>query len=235
MPALDELLDDIFDGKASPLRPEVEGWVRESRRFKAFAMAYRAKIRAKVKNADGESGLKDLWAELETAALLLGEERFTLEYEKYAASKQRGPDLTVTFKTHTPFNVEVRRLRGVESEGEDAEARMGKLVAVLCDKVGQMPPGIINLLWLRAERDISEDDVGRAATTLRQRAERKDEDFFTRRGFANAADFLKQFRQLSGIVLRPSGANALWLNSLARHNAPPEIMTAIQRLITVLL
>ena len=56
-----------------------------------------------------EGGLKDLRAELETAVLLLRDERFTLEYEKYVATKQRGQDFTVTFKTHTPFNVEVRR------------------------------------------------------------------------------------------------------------------------------
>ena len=66
--------------------------------------------------------------------------------------------------------------------------------------------------------------------TLRQLAERKAEDFFKRRGFESAAHFLKQYHQLSGIVLRQSSENVLWLNSLARHKAPPEILTAIQRL-----
>ena len=174
--------------------------------------------------------MKDLRAELETAALLLREERFTLEYETYAASKQRGPDFTVTFKTHTPFNVEVRRIRSVELDEDDTEARLSKLMAVLCDKVGQMPPSIVNLLWLTAERQISEADLTRAAVTLRQLAERKAEDFFTRRGFESAADFLKQYRRLSGIVLRQSGKNMLWHNSLARHAVPREIVTAIQRL-----
>ncbi len=233
MTTLDDLLDDIFDGKRPALYPEFEGWVRGSRRFRAFATSYRGKIRAKLKNVRDEGGMKDLRAELETAALLLREERFTLEYEKYAASKQRGPDFTVTFKTHTPFNVEVRRIRSVELDDGDAEARIGKLMAVLCDKVGQMPPSIVNLLWLIAEREISEADLTRAVMTLRQLAERKAEDFFTRRGFESAADFLKQYRQLSGIVLRQSGENVLWLNSLARHKAPPEIVTAIQRLETV--
>src|SRR5947207_9376737 len=106
--------------------------------------------------------MKDLRAELETAALLLRDERFTLEYEKYAASRQRGPDFTVTFKTHTPFNVEVRRIRSVELDDGNNEAPTGKLMAVLCDKVGQMPPSIINLLWLVAEREISQADLTRA-------------------------------------------------------------------------
>lgn len=231
MTPLDELLDDIFDGKKPAFYPEFEGWIKGSRRFKAFAVAYRAKIRTKLKQVRDEGGMNDLRAELETAALLLREDRFTIEYEKYAASKQRAPDFTVTFKTHTPFNVEVRRIRGVEIDDGDTEARLVKLRAVLCDKVGQMPPSIVNLLWLTAERDISGADVTHAVITLRQLAERKTEEFFTRRGFESAAEFLKQYRQLSGIVLHQPGANVLWLNALARHKVPPEIAAAIQRCI----
>jgi hypothetical protein len=177
--------------------------------------------------------MQDLRTELETAALLLQSEHFTLEYEKYAASKQRGPDFTVTFKTHTPFNVEVRRLRPVEVDDGDTDARIGKLITVLCDKIGQMPPSIVNLLWLTAERELSEADLARAVTTLRQRADRQDHDYFVRRGFANTAAFYKQYHRMSGIVLRRSGAHFLWLNPLARHQVPPEIVTAIQRLATL--
>jgi hypothetical protein len=230
MTALDDLLNDIFDGKKSALYAEFEGWLKESRRFKAFATLYRAKIRAKLKNVRDEGGMKDVRAELATAALLLHEERFTLEYEKYAALKQRGPDFTVTFKTHTPFNIEVRRIRSVEWDDEDTDARITKLMAVLCDKVRQMPPSIVNLLWLTAERDISEADLTHTMTTLRQLAERKVEDFFTRRGFDSAADFLKRQRNLSGIILHQSDKNIVWQNSLARHKTPPEILTALQRL-----
>src|SRR5205085_2855108 len=97
------------------------------RRFKAFAIRYRSKIRSKLKNVRDEAGMKDLRAELETATLLLRDERFTVDYEKYAASRQRAPDFTVTFKTHTPFNVEVRRIRSVEWDDEDSDARIGKL------------------------------------------------------------------------------------------------------------
>jgi hypothetical protein len=239
MAALDDLLDYIFDGKKTALYYELEGWVRSSRRFKAFAIIYRDKIRAKVKHARDEGGMKDVRAELETAARLLREERFTLEYEKYAASKQRGPDFTVTYKTHTPFNVEVRRIRSVELDERDADARIGKLMAVLCEKVGQMPPSIVNLLWLVAdqqravERAISEADLTRAVMTLRQLAERKAEDFFTRRGFDSAAEFLKQYHRLSGIILHQSSEKVLWLNPLARHKVPPEIVTALQRLETI--
>ena len=230
----DELIGYIFtQEKSSALAHELEGWLNQSRRFKVFAEKYKDKIRRKHRLSENDASLKDLRFELETAALLLREERFTLEYEKYAALKQRGPDFTVTFRTHTPFNVEVRRIRNAELDERNAEAQVGKLMTVLCDKVGQMPPGIVNLLWMNAEQDVAETDLIGATTELRQRAERKVEEYFTRRGFKNAADFLKQYQQLSGIVLRQEGGSIIWLNSLARHKAASEIVTAIRKLVDV--
>ncbi len=242
MTVLKELLDYSFDGSKPALYFEYAGWLRESRRFRAFATAQRDKIRAKLRTVRDEEGMLDLRAELETAVLLLRDERFTLAYESYAASRRRGPDYTVTYKTHTLFNVEVRRIRSAEAaeadgaagaEGADnaeSGARTGKLVAVLCDKVGQMPPGIVNLLWLAAQQPLHEADLARAAAALRRRAEGKDDGFFVRRGYANATAFLRQYSRLSGIVVRGPGAIALWPNPLARHKVPPAIATAIQRL-----
>ncbi len=230
MTTLDNLVDYIFDGKKSPLSREFEAWARDSRRFRAFATAYSDKIRAKLRNVRDQAGMRDVGAELETAVLLLRDERFSLEYEKYAALKQRGPDFTVTWKTHTPFNVEVRRIRGTELTGADPQARTGKLMGVIAEKVGQMPPSVVNMLWLIPESGISEMDVARAAMTLRELAERKADDYFTQRRFQSAADFIKQYRRLSAIVLRQSGENLIWLNPIARHQVPPEILTAIRRL-----
>ena len=226
-----DLLDDIFEGERSALYFEFEQWLQSSRRFRAFAGSYRAKIRAKRRHARDDGSLQDLRAELETAVLLLREERFTLEYETYAASKQRGPDFTVTFKTHTLFNVEVRRIRSTESTGSDG-ARADKLTAVLCDKLGQMPAGIANLLWWCAAGDVTEDDVTDAIADLRQRAEHKDEDYFIRRGFAGAAAFMQQYHRLSGIMLHQGSATTLWLNPIARHQIPPAIANALRRLTT---
>ena len=145
MTTVDELLDAIFEHKHPSLYPDFERWVRSSRRFRAFAVTYQTKIRSKLKRVQDEGGMQDLRAELETAASLLRDERFTLEYEKYAASKHRGPDFTVTCRTHTPFNVEVRRICFLELGEGDSEAQIRKVMAVLCEKVGQMPAGIINL------------------------------------------------------------------------------------------
>jgi hypothetical protein len=211
---------NIFEGNKTTFYPEFEGWVRGSRRFREFALRYHSKIRAKLKSARDDAGLKDIRAELETAWLLLHEERFTLDYERYTALKQRGPDFTVTFKTHTPLNIEVRRMRSIELEAQANDGRFGKLMAVVCDKV----------LWLTADRALSEDDLTRTMTALRLRAEQKTEDYFARQGFKNATDFLRQYRHLSGIVLRQAGGQVIWLNALAKHKTPPEVVTAIQRL-----
>jgi len=231
MGVLDELLTDIFDDSKPSFYAEFEGWLRDSKRFRAFVVTYRAKIRAKLRNARDEGGRNDVRAELETAALLLRAEKFTLEYEKYTAAKQRGPDFTVTFKTHTSFNVEVRRIRRIELDDADAEALVIKLMAVLCEKVRQMPPSIVNILWLTGEREIPQTDLSHAVTTLRELAEHKAEEWFTRRGFASAADFINQFRRLSAIVLHSTDAIVIWQNPLARHPAPTEIVLTLQRLV----
>ncbi len=223
----DDLLAHIFGDRRPAFYPPFAAEVRESRRFRAFAHTYRDKIRAKLKNAGDDHGLLDLAAELETAALLLREARFAVEYETYAAAKQRGPDFTVIYKTHTPFNVEVRRLRRIEPEPDDPDARAARLMAVLADKVGQMPPSIVNFLWLVNESPLTEADLAGAAAA--SAAERKDDAFFARRGFAGAADFLRQFQRLSGIVSRGSPAASLWLNPAARHKPPAAIAAALHR------
>jgi len=230
MSALDDLLNDLFDGRQTPLRREFEGWLRDSRPFTAFAGRYRAKIRAKLRQAGDGDRLLDARAELEAAARLLRESRFAVEYETYAAAKQRGPDLTVTFKGHTPFNVEVRRLRPGEPD-EDATARATRLAAVLLDKARQMPPGIANVLWLATGADFAEADLDAAAAALRRPAEHRADDFFAARGYENAAAFLRQYQRLSAVMLhRPDAAFVLWPNPVARHRLPPELSAALRRL-----
>jgi hypothetical protein len=231
MTALDDLLAYLFDGGRPPLYLELESWLLQSRRFKEFVNNNRVKIRAKLRNVRDEGGMEDLGAELETAALLLREPRFNLTYEKYAATRERGPDFTVTFKTHTSFNVEVRRIRRLEGSIAPSASPSDKLTAVLCDKVGQMPPGLANLLWIKADHQMSEEDLIQTVTTLRRLADRKAEEFFQRQGYDSAADFLRRFRLLSAIVLLQEGRSLLWLNPLARHKVPPAIVAAVQRLI----
>lgn len=225
-------LNGLFNEIASAYDPaqstELAGWIRASRRFESFISAYERKIRARLKAARGEESFQALWAELKTAAVLLSDRQFTVEYEKYASTRQRSPDFTVTFKTHTPFNVEVRRMRADPL----AEARIRKLRAVICDKTGQMQGGIINLLWLMCEDQVNEGELLSAALALRQRAEHKTDDFFQRYGFRDAADFLKHYRWLSGVMLWQQDP-VLWLNPLARQIVQPDLVKALRRLTTL--
>ena len=54
----------------------------------------------------------DLRCELCVAYKLLQERKFEVAYEQDGLRKGRAPDFTVTWKTHTVFNVEVKRFRG---------------------------------------------------------------------------------------------------------------------------
>lgn len=169
MSAISELLDAIFEDKRPAFYPEFEDWLRRSRRFREFAHEYRNKIRAKLNNARHTGALNDLYAELYAAARLAGGQHFEVEYEHYAAAKQRGPDLTVRFKGNIVFNVEVRRLA----------PNLDRLPAIICEKVGQLPTSVMNLLWLAADTRYSEAHLQAAAAKLHKAASEKDDAYST--------------------------------------------------------
>src|SRR5687767_12243648 len=131
------LLPYIFSNTRLPLAVQFAHWIQVSPRFRAFAETYRDKIRKKVRGITEAEGYRDLEAELATAFFLAEERRFMVEYEMYGVGKQRGPDFSITYKTHIRFDVEVTRLRGL-SAGTSADT--GKLANTLCLKLGQLPP-----------------------------------------------------------------------------------------------
>jgi hypothetical protein len=225
----DELIAYIFERK--PPTPQFAHWLNRSKRFKTFVETYRDKIRKKVRYVENHDGLLDLTFELEMAYRLLNEPRFTLEYEKYTATKQRGPDYTVSFRTHVAFNVEVRRIRSLDdSTTIDENVVITRLTDAVCDKVRQMPPSIVNLLALTSGAALSESVLINAMLLLRKRAEGKDEAFFTRRGFDSAADFIRHYHRLSGILYHWNGTLIVWANPLAKHPLAREIANALSHL-----
>jgi hypothetical protein len=229
----DDLLAYIFEGKRHALAEQFAAWVVASVRFRTFAELYRDKIRKKLRGIRDEEGLRDLQFELEMAFLLLGERRFTLEYEKGGVGKQRGPDFCVTYKTHTPFNVEVKHIRLGEAGTRSDQQEFSKLAYTACQKIGQLPPGMINLLVVAYDGDGHNGfDVAGAMNRLRALAEQRDEEFFTRRGFAGSRDFLKQYSRLSAALFRGSGGapSVLWANALAKHRLPADLRTILLRL-----
>lgn len=221
---LNDLLDAIF-AQAPELRARCARWSMASPRFPAFLDQYQDKIRKKLRGlADGE-GRRDLAAELLTAACLLTEPRFILTYEPYAASKTRGPDFAALYKSHTSFNVEVKRIRG--------QTQPGKWADVLCDKLRQFPPGVMNALVIYGEPAADPHaplDLTHAMGQLRAAAERKDEAFFTRRGLEGARDYLRQLLKLSALFYRAGGTPlATWINPQTRHPLPSDLRLTLTR------
>src|SRR5215210_569292 len=141
-----DLIPYIFSNTRLPLAVQFAHWVNSSPRFRQFAETYRDKIRRKVRGITEAEGYADLQAELATAYFLVLERRFMVEYEKYGVGKQRGPDFSITYKTHIRFDVEVTRLRGLSGGQAEASLETGKLANTLCVKLKQLPPSMINVL-----------------------------------------------------------------------------------------
>jgi len=248
------LLGYLFDDKPQPhiLAGPMSGWIDSAPRFKAFATTYRDKIRKKIRVTQSSAGTKDLEVELAAAYWLLQEPHFSVAYEPYSSDKTRGPDFAVTFKS-TTFNVEVTRIgaregarpltatddapvESVTTPWLDPQQVGGRLADTVCDKLGQMRAGMVNVLLVATDSDfVRVLDVNQAMERLRERAERKEDSLFSRYGFVNAADFFKYYLRLSGVLVRSAGkqdgtADAiLWVNSQAKHPIPNPIRMILQR------
>jgi hypothetical protein len=231
-----EILTHIFADTTHDFAAQFAQWLVSAPRFKTFAETYRDKIRKKVRGLRDEHGRRDLQFELAIAYRLLQERRFAVEYEKYGVGKQRGPDFSVSFRTRMLFNVEVKRMHIARLEPHaDPLHGCNKLINTVCEKIGQLPPSVINLLALGDSAALGVSyDVALAMKLLKERADGKDDPFFARRGFIGARDFLKQYTRLSGILVcdpqDPLAAErpTLWLNAQARHAIPAELETVLR-------
>lgn len=224
----DELTAYLFGGARSSLLTEVGPWLVASSRFRAFAEAYRDKIRKKARGPRDEEARRDLAFELAFAARLLDDRRFALEYEPYGVDK-RAPDFRVTFRS-LRFNVEVRRLRqSLTAQGAPVDPN--RLIRAVFDKLGQMPPAMMNLLVVGAEGPSSAaDTLAPAMRWLQDRAAARDETLFVQRGFAGTRDFLRHYQRLSGALWFAGELDAppsLWRNPQARHPLPAELARAL--------
>jgi hypothetical protein len=234
---VDQLLTHIFEDQTHAFAAQFALWLASSARFRAFTEQYRDKIRKKVRGIRDQEGLEDLTFELKIAYLMLSERRFAVEYEKGGVGKQRGPDFCVTFKTHIPFNVEVKRFRASALGRADEPPEYSRIASTVCQKIGQLPAGMINILAVGAGSErYHASEIAAAMAGLRTRAERKDDPFFTRRGFLGAGDFLKQYQRLSAVLFHTQlaaddgPAVMLWLNAIARQRLPNDLRNALQRL-----
>jgi hypothetical protein len=228
---LDELTAYLFGADHSALAAEVGPWLIASPRFRAFAETYRDKIRKKARGPRDDEGRRDLAFELSIAFRLLEERRFTLEYESYGVG-QRAPDFRATFRSQVRLNIEVRRLRPVPIPGAPADP--ARLIRAVCDKLGQMPPSMINVLVLGADAASSAaNTLAPAMRWLQDRAAQKDEVLFQQRGFTGTRDFLRHYQRLSGALWLAGEQDApresLWRNPHARHPLPTDLARALTK------
>ncbi|MDX6410284.1 MAG: hypothetical protein QOE13_3355, partial [Gaiellaceae bacterium] len=123
--------------------------------------------------------------------------------------------------------VEVRRLRVPTPSA-------AQLARTVCDKLGQLPPGTINVLVLGAEAPLlAAASLIEATGWLELRAATNDDPVFRQRGFSGARDFLRHYRRLSGVLLfAESGGPTvdLWKNPQGRHPLPAALATILGRL-----
>jgi hypothetical protein len=233
-----ELLDTIFGESDDALAAQCGRWMDASKPFRLFVAAYQAKIRKKVRSLRDDEGRADVLFELAIAYRLLQERRFILEYEKYGVGRQRGPDFTVTYKTHTVFNVEVKRLRAAAGAPRPQEHHeLYKLTNAICAKLWQMLPGAPNVLALGAEGEgYGENEIEQATRLLKRHADQKDDIFFARWGFASARDFVHSYQRLGMVAISSLDAQAtdpaaLWANREAQHPIPSDLSTILRRLL----
>jgi len=227
---VDDLLAYLSIGGSNILASPLAEWMTSSPRFAAFVEVYRNKIRKKIRIEPEAEGLRDLLIELEAAYLLLQEQRFEIGYEPYARDESRSPDFAVTYRTNLIFNVEVTRMRAGVAE------RDGRLIDIVCSKLSQMMPNMINVLMIFAEDNTGAAlDVAEAMKRLKVRAERGEVGLMTQFDFRNTPDFFKYFVRLSAVMMRSKHENslsqfaALWENRQAKQPLPLAIRTSLQK------
>ena len=196
---------------------ELVAWLAGSARFRGFATTYRDKIHKKFRTATDPDAIRDVRAEVQTAHLLLADRRFEVAFEAYGSGKV-GPDLTVTFRSTTAFDVEVTRFRRVP----DAVG----VGAVLMAKLRQLTPRTPNVLLLAIDGDTADAvDVAAATRALRARADARDDAFFAGRGFEGSRGFYDRYLRLSAVIVwcevaGPDARATLWTNRSARIALP---------------
>jgi hypothetical protein len=221
-----DLLLSLFGGLDGPLATRCAAWMIGTPRFRAFLDEYRGKISKKARTLETAESWPDLWLELWTAARLLADRRFALVYERFAAQKARGPDLTATFRANTICHIEIKRAR--------ADLSAAKWTEILCSKLGQLPASAINVLLVGSGAGAAETCSAETAIyDLSRAAERGEDALFQRYGLPSAHDYTRQLTRLSG-VLRAAEWNqdsaarfTLWLNPVARHALPPGLARAL--------
>ncbi|RPI25542.1 MAG: hypothetical protein EHM70_19960 [Chloroflexota bacterium] len=227
-----DLIAYVFEGQPHLLSGALLQWMEASARFTAFVEIYRDKIRKKIRVTREPESILDLGGELEVAYCLLNDRRLAVAYETYASAKRRGPDFTVTYRANLVFNVEVARIR-VEQSGVgeiNLPRKEERIQRILLDKLGQMQPGMANLLVIHTREELARSiDLDRLMQEVKTRAEGKNPSFYTGSRYTGPAAFYKDFLHLSAILLWASGG-PLWVNKQARPGLEKKVLRLVSAL-----
>ena len=227
-----DLMDYVFEGQPHLLSEALLTWMEASSRFTAFVETYRDKIRKKVRITREPESMLDLRGELEVAYCLLTDRRLAVAYEPYASKKGRSPDFAVTYRENLVFNIEVARIRTEQIEvGETGLSWVEeRILRILLDKLGQMLPGVPNLLAIHTGQELAGSiDLSEFMQTVKIRAEKKDPSFYVASRYSDPAAFYREFLNLHGILLWAVEPQ-VWVNKQAR----PGLAEKVTRLISSL-
>jgi hypothetical protein len=228
----DDLIAYVFEGQPHLLSGALLQWMEASSRFTGFVETYRDKIRKKFRVTREPESILDLRGELVVAYCLLNDRRLSVVYEPYASEKRRGPDFAVTYRTNLVFNIEVARIRMEESgvREMDLPRLKERILRILLDKLGQMQPGMANLLVIHTREELAGSiDLERLMQEVKTRSEGKDPAFYAASRYASPADFYKDYLRLSGILLWVNGA-PLWVNKQARPALEGKVLRLVRSL-----
>lgn len=223
----DDLIAYVFDGQPHLLSGTLRQWMEASSRFTTFVETYRDKIRKKIRTTHEPGRALDLQGELEVAYCLLNDRRLEVAYEPYASAKRRAPDFAVTYRANLTFNIEVARIHMEEGEGIDLTHKEERILRVLLEKLGQMKPGMPNLLVIHTGEELARSiDLNRLMKEVKTTAEGKDPSFYAGSRYTKPAAFYKDFLHLSGILLWATRAQ-LWVNIQARPSLPKKVLRLV--------
>jgi hypothetical protein len=129
----------------------------------------------------------------------------------------------VTYRKNLVFNLEVARMRAEENEAQRREERF---LRILLYKLGQMRPGMPNLLVIHARGAL---ELDKFMQELKIRVERKDPSFYEISRYENPAAFYKDFLRLSAVLLWAEGTQ-LWVNKQARPALEEKVLRLVSSL-----
>lgn len=106
-----QLIQNIVGNTPGEISEILYSWVASSERFANFVKQYQGRIQKRIQKAGSIENIEALIFELEIPYLLLLDNRFEVEYEKYKSENGRSPDFFVQFEDSAIFNLEVKLIR----------------------------------------------------------------------------------------------------------------------------